>query len=645
MRQGTCLALVCAILLTGAIGARADIDAGLVAYYPLNGTAHEWTGAVPDVNGTLDGGVNWATSLHGKAARFDGVDDYIDIPFDPVLEPSVFSISLWFKTSVNGRAGTLLTPDHTADCSHGYKLRIEPAGTVLFDMDPSSDCGSAPIVVRSTQPMNDGHWHHLVAVYDGALRLYADGVLQGTPVSSTYAKSHASIRVGMQRRSVTDKLYLDGAIDEIRIYNRAVTAADVLELQQAPGVEMPPPVVSFPGDGHWYQRVDGPDRWLGAKRYCEAFGGHLATPTSLAENDFVYGSLCDNGVNYWLGGTDQVSEGTWKWITGEPWSFTRWAPGEPDNLSNQDYLAFYSKSPARWDDQGTPSKGLAPFLCEWDHLDDLAEVLEKCDLDADGDVDGSDQALFDGAYGTLPGDPGYLERADVDGDGNRDTWDLIPFASMLGQVEAPTYLPEAPALDQGDYEFLDASGTLGPGGCVPVSFAMLFIHYFNRYNPYGLDIDTAPLSPNTVNIVQSVATHLDAYIPAGGGTWVDDVAVLTRMRDYTVTFDTEQSPACVSVDWEIDYWPVADKTSDGWVEFIRGKLTVGEPVLFHGYAHIPAGEGGHASLVTGYLRLEGAEYLRIHDTWDRQASWWRLRRSQSLTVETTVQEDVLRLDR
>jgi uncharacterized repeat protein (TIGR01451 family) len=118
--------------------------------------------------------------------------------------------------------------------------------------------------------------------------------------------------------------------------------------------------VQNPENGHWYQRfTDPPYTWHQARQYCRSLGGHLATVGSGSEEAFVF-SL---GHGY-LGGTDEGTEGAWRWITGEPWIYTHWAPGEPNNSGGEDYL--HLESSGLWNDApGGPGK----FICEWEkHL-------------------------------------------------------------------------------------------------------------------------------------------------------------------------------------------------------------------------------------------------------------------------------------
>ena len=78
-----------------------------------------------------------------------------------------------------------------------------------------------------------------------------------------------------------------------------------------------------PGNGNYYEAISGEYDWLEAESLAEGstylgVKGHLATLTSLDESDWVWGNL-GNPFRYYLGASDRETEGTWKWVTGEPW--------------------------------------------------------------------------------------------------------------------------------------------------------------------------------------------------------------------------------------------------------------------------------------------------------------------------------------
>lgn len=117
-------------------------------------------------------------------------------------------------------------------------------------------------------------------------------------------------------------------------------------------------------NGHSYQRFDTGMSWTSAKAFCETKGAHLATVTSQAEHDFIANSFAPRDL--WLGASDAASEGNWTWVTGEPWAFTNWYPGEPNNFGGvENYLVTDTSVLKKWNDVPNAGDNFVP-LCEWD---------------------------------------------------------------------------------------------------------------------------------------------------------------------------------------------------------------------------------------------------------------------------------------
>lgn len=118
---------------------------------------------------------------------------------------------------------------------------------------------------------------------------------------------------------------------------------------------------------------DKPYTWHEAKVKAESLGGHLATITSKEENDVVFNKLNLNGLNPWLGATDEKSEGQWRWITGETWTYTNWGGHGNDNANgNEHYLHFHAYFPSQWGDHKsvmfhTVGDGKGCFILETPH--------------------------------------------------------------------------------------------------------------------------------------------------------------------------------------------------------------------------------------------------------------------------------------
>jgi hypothetical protein len=138
-------------------------------------------------------------------------------------------------------------------------------------------------------------------------------------------------------------------------------------------------VFQWSGNGHWYKPVlvgGSGISWDDARIASEEIGGYLATISSAEENLFVYDLVSDDaywnrpaghlhGTGPWLGGTDFGTEGTWRWMTDETWSYSNWGTGEPNNhFPGEHYLHYWAynslKAPT-WNDQfnvpGTPVLG------------------------------------------------------------------------------------------------------------------------------------------------------------------------------------------------------------------------------------------------------------------------------------------------
>lgn len=123
-------------------------------------------------------------------------------------------------------------------------------------------------------------------------------------------------------------------------------------------------------DGHYYRFFDETVDWNQAKKRCEDLGGHLVTINSKSEQALVQNMifLRGNRNSYWMGGHRDES-GNWNWITGEPFIYTNWNSGEPNNAGSRENVMEIRKSVGTWNDVSEDSR--YGFICEWEYENDI----------------------------------------------------------------------------------------------------------------------------------------------------------------------------------------------------------------------------------------------------------------------------------
>ncbi|MDP6716860.1 MAG: hypothetical protein QF368_19835, partial [SAR202 cluster bacterium] len=208
---------------------------GLVAYWPADGNADDVVGGN---HGTLRDGASFGDGVVGQAFSFDGVDDYVEIPATANLTQegtTSLTVAAWIKIEepchgvINGRPHWVL---HWQGCGRSLPVRLgfhigAEGGWSQVDSDTAVD----------------GEWHHWVGVYDGSSqKLYLDGALDisvvhtgpiigtgdGNPDWLTIGKDYHPVSMG--NSYAEEGRYNSGLIDEVRIYDRALTADEIKTL-------------------------------------------------------------------------------------------------------------------------------------------------------------------------------------------------------------------------------------------------------------------------------------------------------------------------------------------------------------------------------------------------------------------------------
>ena len=215
--------------------AHVELHPGLVAYYPFNGDANDASGK--GNNGTVTGATFQTYGAGSKMAlQFNGnTTSYVVVPRSASLEPAdAISISMWVK-GVPGQPcglgwGTILRKAN--DCAPGYFIRGCNGGTA-FQLDGSNPCW---------QPAYHGQvdfltftgtsWQHIVATYsraDGVIQSYENGLPVNQTSLATQLLHSGDLYIGAAAVAGDDGGF-NGLINEVQIYNRALSASEVQQL-------------------------------------------------------------------------------------------------------------------------------------------------------------------------------------------------------------------------------------------------------------------------------------------------------------------------------------------------------------------------------------------------------------------------------
>ena len=184
------------------------------------------TGTASNVNTT---GMAYANSQFGQGVDFDGVDDYVDAGNDGSLNISDndFSVEVMFKTTAVGTTGILVSKVVAAATSNpGFELRIRSSNNTLgFFVGDGID----EINVVSSKVVTDGIWYHAVCVKSGTTgSVYVDGIFVGSNTRATETTLNGeNLKIGVYGNNTGD---FDGSIDNVRIYNTALTATEISDL-------------------------------------------------------------------------------------------------------------------------------------------------------------------------------------------------------------------------------------------------------------------------------------------------------------------------------------------------------------------------------------------------------------------------------
>ncbi len=288
-------------------------------------------------DGTINGAPKWVSGKIGAALEFDGSDDYIDCGNDSSLNiNNKITIAAWVKTTSTAH-GYFVSKGTAWDEIGHYAIGQEYNVPLTFQLEIAGSGGT--IELDSNVAVNDGQWHHIVGVYDDPLAaVYIDGVEENTMTGPSMLTGSTAGGLTIGQRGGGN--IIGGIIDEVRIYNRALTEPEILAAME--GSEgFPYALGPNPADGAYHEDTWANVSWQPgdfATSHDVYFGDNFDDVNNGAEGtylgnqvstDFIVGfpgftypdGLVPGTTYYWR--IDEVNDtepnSPWK---GKVWNFT-----------------------------------------------------------------------------------------------------------------------------------------------------------------------------------------------------------------------------------------------------------------------------------------------------------------------------------
>ena len=207
--------LVCSFIFAGLCQ---NLNSGLVAYFPLDGNA--------DDHSTINiDGVTYntlpTTGINGNpngALSFNGVNSFVDCGTDNRSITNDLTLSFWVRTT--DPSVQVFIGKYESAVDRGYISSYDPMKPRLAGRNQDNTFQECV----SNVSIHDGNWHHVLCTIEGAVwKIYVDCNLEQTlNTGSTNPAVYNSDTLTLGKQSISNTLFFNGDMDEVRIYNRVL---------------------------------------------------------------------------------------------------------------------------------------------------------------------------------------------------------------------------------------------------------------------------------------------------------------------------------------------------------------------------------------------------------------------------------------
>ena len=235
-----------------------DLSASTVASHTITyDTTSSGSSVCPNTSTqTVD--IALAGIANNYSMSFDGSDDYIDVGDNNSLNPtSQLTLSVWVKKIGSGTGSTpaVYSSSKSSSNNGGFLITLHPTSSRFqFYVDTTGSGGW--VFIQNNINIVANQWYHIVSTWDGSnIKMYVDGVLQTNTASVSQIVYSIDISATIGKYATS---YFNGSIDEVAVWNTALTSTQVSEIYNATGTNLTKDLTTVSGSNliYWNRMGD-----------------------------------------------------------------------------------------------------------------------------------------------------------------------------------------------------------------------------------------------------------------------------------------------------------------------------------------------------------------------------------------------------